>query len=629
VRARFEHAVGFGRRTPIPDQEVALVRQGTIVAHLMTRAGEAELPEHCRGPAYGVFRTGVRRERSPVAAVEQRIEVIGPPSKPLILFDAELPEADLAMLAASPAFPTHEHLAVRIRPMQSCRAIRLRLHEAGFKPLVVDCRMVLDEGEALDVPDVVDAVRLARVAARLRARGFPVVAVVHRAHQVPVTVDFAALRAGEMAAHRWSLLPPPAVARSVGARLEACAAAPPLSGHRVAVELDNVLARRWLLEAIETARRRIHLQVYMVADDDIGQLVEASLARAGARGVAVRVLVDSLHGMHGSLGASNPILERIGACPGVELRLSAPIVGMPTLQELKQRDHRKLVVVDNQLALLGGRNISHQYYTGFDEVSLTPESTWRQVPWLDAGARIEGPVVERLEQAFLEVWAAAGGSSFDIAPCPPAGDVPARLVLHRGLRDAYALEAYLALIDGAASHVDVVNGFPLILEIQHALLRALRRGVKVRTLFGHLTPTHGNKPFDGPWSSARNAATAFVHSRMDALVEAGGEARQFAMDEQPSWKPGLGAVNSHVHAKLMSVDGRICAVGSANMDITAGYWESELLLVLEDAPIAAATEAWITRLMAGSLRVRRDDPEWQALARRREWLRYWPGVLSI
>ena len=88
------------------------------------------------------------------------------------------------------------------------------------------------------------------------------------------------------------------------------------------------------------------------------------MADAGARGVTVRVLVDSLHGLHGSFGLRNPLLERLSARPGVDLRVSKPITRPPSLEELKQRDHRKLVIVDGELALLGGRNLSHEYYAG-------------------------------------------------------------------------------------------------------------------------------------------------------------------------------------------------------------------------------------------------------------------------
>jgi phosphatidylserine/phosphatidylglycerophosphate/cardiolipin synthase-like enzyme len=210
-----------------------------------------------------------------------------------------------------------------------------------------------------------------------------------------------------------------------------------------------------------------------------------------------------------------------------------------------------------------------------------------------------------------------------------AGASSARVVVHHGLRDARTVEAYLALIDGAASHINTVNGFPLMLEIQHGLVRAIRRGVRVRSLVGNLTPTHNGIRFKGPWSSARAAATEFVHSRFDDVVAAGGEGYVFAVSEQPTWQPGLGVIHPHVHAKLMTVDGRVCTVGSANMDFTAGYWEDELLLMVEDASVTGAVETRIDELLAQSDRVDRDDSAWQRTASRRHWLRRWPGVLSI
>ena len=251
------------------------------------------------------------------------------------------------------------------------------------------------------------------------------------------------------------------------------------------------------------------------------------------------------------------------------------------------------------------------------------------MPWLDAGARVEGPVVAALERSFLDAWTVAGGVPYDVIERPAVGSSSARVVVHHGLRDACSLEAYLAFIETATSHVYVVNGFPLVLEIQHALLRAIGRGVRVRALFGNLTPTHDGKPFGGPWSKARIAATELVHSRIDALVAAGGEGYQFVMREQPSWRKGLGVVNPHVHAKVMSVDGRVCSVGSANLDITAGYWENEVTLIVEDESITRGLEKRIDQLIEGSKPVDRNDREWQLTARRRKWMRHWPGVLSV
>ena len=115
---------------------------------------------------------------------------------------------------------------------------------------------------------------------------------------------------------------------------------------------------------------------------------------------------------------------------------------------------------------------------------------------------------------------------------------------------------------------------------------------------------------------------------MDALVAAGAEAYALEVRDVTGWSPGLGPVHPHVHAKVLSADGRVCALGSANLDLTGSYWESELLLVVEDEPVARAFEATARALMARSVRVDREDPAWQRLARRREWLRRWPGVLS-
>ena len=449
--------------------------RGRTVGRAGSHDGFAELPAD-GAESFGLSRTAEAAGADPVAAVEQRIAVIRPGPRPLGLFDAELPDDDLARLARIGGLVGLDVLAVRLRPVRSCASIRARLASFGLPERVVDASAVLDEGAALDVPEEADPVRLARVAARMRGAGFPVAAVVHGGLHTPRTTGFSALRADEVAAALPLSFDPPARTQALASRLDAATGALTIPGNRVEIELDNPTARGWLLDALARAERRIHFQVYMAMDDDVGAQVESALAAAAARGVTVRVVVDSLHGLHGSFGLTNPLLARLGARPNVELRLTRPVAGAPSIEDLKQRDHRKVVVVDGRLALVGGRNLSHEYYAGFDEVALGPASLWREVPWLDAGARVEGPAVEALERSFLDVWTAAGGAPFDVASQEPAGGVAARVVVHHGLRDATTLETYRALIDAARTHVWVVNGFPLLLEIQHALLRATRPG---------------------------------------------------------------------------------------------------------------------------------------------------------
>jgi phosphatidylserine/phosphatidylglycerophosphate/cardiolipin synthase-like enzyme len=629
VRVRFDYAIGIGRREPIQDQAVAFVSSGKITAIVTTENSIAEVPLGLQTDTFGVYRVANQDAADPVTAIEQEVTVIRPHTQPLLLFDADLPAEDLSLLKRHGDSDGYELLAVRLRPMQTCAAIRIGLSASGLWPQVIDASAVLDEGVALDVPEAADPVRLARVGSRMRAAGFPIAGIVFRGPHTPRTFGFASLRVGEIAAAQLRFEPPAEDTQTLATRLDATTGAPLLAGNRVEIELDNALARRWLLEGLAGARMRVHFQVYMALDDDVGDQVEAALAAAGARGVNVRVVVDSLHGLHGSFGAHNRLLARLAARPGVELRVLQPIAKVPSVEDIKQRDHRKLVVIDGNQALVGGRNLSHEYYTGFDEVKLTPQSLWRQVPWLDAGARVMGPAVAQLEHSFLDAWTLAGGSPFEISVPPPEGGSSVRVVVHHGLRDASTLDAYLALIDTAKSHVYAVNGFPLLLEIQHALLRAIRRGVLVRTLFGNLCPTHDGKIFHGPWSTARAAATELVHSRMDALIAAGGEGYQLAVPEQPGWEPGLGVIRPHVHAKVLSVDGRICSVGSANLDITAGYWENELVLLVDDAAVAGALERRIDALFLQSERVDRNNPAWKQTARRRQWMRRWPGMLSV
>jgi phosphatidylserine/phosphatidylglycerophosphate/cardiolipin synthase-like enzyme len=122
---------------------------------------------------------------------------------------------------------------------------------------------------------------------------------------------------------------------------------------------------------------------------------------------------------------------------------------------------------------------------------------------------------------------------------------------------------------------------------------------------------------------------SLVHSRLDPLVSAGGECYEFVVRRQPGWDPAVGDVRPHVHAKMMSADGRVCTVGSANFDVTAGYWENELILVIEDEAMARSVEARFDELISGSARVDLNDPEWRRRAQHRQWMRYWPEVLSI
>src|SRR5690606_23188509 len=100
LRLRVDYAAGFGRRAPIADQEIALVANGRVVTRVRTQAGQARLPDECRGAAYGVFRVEGRHPNHPLASVETSFIALRPATRPLLLFDAELEPAAMSALDA-------------------------------------------------------------------------------------------------------------------------------------------------------------------------------------------------------------------------------------------------------------------------------------------------------------------------------------------------------------------------------------------------------------------------------------------------------------------------------------------------------------------------------------------------
>jgi phosphatidylserine/phosphatidylglycerophosphate/cardiolipin synthase-like enzyme len=624
---------GLGGPAPLADGPLEVIVDGRRVATLASRAGRLQLTRATIGDgSIGLGRPVPQGD--PLAAIEAVIFVGGVGGRRVALIDARIEGEALAEVRARLDDGARALFAVRVIPDVPAQELRARWLAAGFRsPRVLDVRDLLDEGDASDVHVALAAVRLCRAAARLRAGGTCVDVVVALDPGTARTDGFALVSPVDLAdlAARieGAYTRPPPDADRLDARLDTTTASRVQHGHRVRVELDNAAARRDLLALVDGAARRVHAQWYIVEDDEVTREVEAGLVRAAARGVEVRVLVDSLYSLHGSFGVENALLRRLGAAPGVELRASRPIQRVPSLIDLKQRDHRKVFVVDGTRSLVSGRNLGKQYYRAFAEAHVHPGTLYADVPWLDASVALDGPAAATLDASFLQAWLAAGGDAFPIVAPPPAGDTAVRVVVHHGLADAYTLEAYLALIEAAERRLLVVNSFPLQLEVQHALMRALARGVRLGVLVGRVRASFGDGiPFVGG-GSMRALADTLVRARLATLIEAGADVRELALAPLPGWDARLGLVHPHVHAKLMCADGRTVALGSANLDVTAGYWESEALVLIDDPPLAAGVEAEVDALRLASPRIDPNDAKWRESAAIRAWLgRVWPSVIG-
>ena len=551
-------------------------------------------------------------------------------TRPLVLADAELAPEGLFELEA--LLPEVDVLFVRMRPTEALDTLRARLARDvpwGGPVGLLDACAWLDDGGAADVPPRVDGQRLLRLALRLRLLGVPVAGIVVRGDEPRPASSLLTVFSVESLRSK-SPTAPRLRARGNGhtSRLDVLTSSEALDGHLVRFELDNRRARLETLEAIEHAKTRIHWQCYMAHDDAIAAQFLEAFQRASQRGVEVRLLVDALYSLHDAFGLTNPLLERLAKIRGIEVHGSQPLTGLPSVNDLKHRNHRKLAVIDGRHAIVTGRNLGAAYYSSPSDVTLTPSTAYHEVPWLDASVSVEGPVVEAIERAFLEDWRSIGGAPFDIAPCPVAGDSTCRLVLHRGTRDTHTFDLHLELIESAKTSLVLMNTFPLVVELQRALVRAVRRGVRVQYLLGNVRPRFADgQPFEG--GAFRELGDDLVRSRIEPVLRAGAEAWEVALPLEPSWSPSLVRIFPHVHAKLLVRDDDTVAVGSANFDVTSAYWESEALVVVHDTRVAHDALRLVEGLVRHSRPVDVTSEGWRREAPRRAWIsEHWPSLVG-
>ena len=404
-----------------------------------------------------------------------------------------------------------------------------------------------------------------------------------------------------------------------------------VAGNACHVELDNQLARQAVLSAIDAARGVVNLQLYILEDGRFTDRLGVALISAARRRVHVRLLVDALYSGHDILGMSNPVVDGLREEPGIEVRANDPIHRPSGLEAkaLKERDHRKLIIVDSEWAVVGGRNAGDHYYLGFDEVSVADFTAHGRIPWLDAHMAVQGPLVAAVEESFATAWRRSGGEMPDPAPPgPPAGPSRARFVVHDGILDADGMAAYEALLDGAEQHVIIVNDFPIASPLVAAVRRALGRGIEVTLLTGSAVARRGDGSFfRGPLH--REVFEYVTKRRLEPLIRSGMAVYEYATP------PGLplvvcrgGVVRPYVHAKLMTADGRAASVGSANLDATASYWEREANIIVEDEALVAQLEGQLLEMIGHSHRIDLDSAYWKKERVAREVAtRLWPDSM--
>lgn len=353
---------------------------------------------------------------------------------------------------------------------------------------------------------------------------------------------------------------------------------------RVEVFFEGHLTFRAAFAAIDAAEHEVLLESYIIRDDSTGRAALEALARATARGVVVKVLVDAW----GSWATRSAFWEEMRR-RGIAVRLFHPL--WAHWRHRSNRDHRKILVVDRRVAFLGGMNVADEYGSSWRSSGEgASDETWR-----DTHARLEGSVARELAAVFQEGWTRAGGSPFDLGPEPEApGDVAGARALvvdtraGRGQREKASVLA--AVVGGARERVLITNAyFAPGRGTVGPLGDAARRGVDVRLLL----PGRSDVPL------LRHAG----HGYYEDLLQRGVRIFEY----QP-----------HVlHAKTLVADAYVSLIGSSNLDARSFRFNAECnVLVLDETTGQGMTTAF-ERDLAQSEEVRL--PEW----RRRSALHRW------
>lgn len=314
--------------------------------------------------------------------------------------------------------------------------------------------------------------------------------------------------------------------------------------------------------AIRQARSSVHLEYFNFRNDSIASLLFDLLAEKAKEGVEVRALFDGF----GNDSNNQPLLKKhIKAIRkrGIEIYEFDPI-RFPWINHVLHRDHRKIVVIDGQIAYTGGMNVADYYINGTPQVG----------EWRDMHCRIDGDEVNTLQAIFLRIWnktarqnvhgakyfrGIRGGYYFhDLKPdtCCTAGHKMVGII-NREPRTSNKIirQFYINAINDAKDSIKLVNPYlTLTGKLKRALKRAVKRGVKVEVMVSEKS--------DIPLTP--DCVFYNVHKLMKHGVDV------------YIYEPGF-----H-HTKIIMVDGLFCTVGSANLNSRSLRFDYEENAVIID-----------------------------------------------
>lgn len=308
--------------------------------------------------------------------------------------------------------------------------------------------------------------------------------------------------------------------------------------------------------AFDRARHEIYLESYIYGNDVTGQRVADALKRAVLRGVNVYLLIDGF----GSKDLPRSMLERLRA-EGVKVLVYRPRISPWTFQRKRlRRMHRKIAVVDRDIAFVGGINIMDDAEA--NDALLSPR--------YDYAVAVQGPLVDVIHHSARRLWSMVAWNSLrkgtvrretPVASTFAGGQVNAAFLVRDNFRHRRDIEAaYKRAFKQAKSEIVLAHAYFLPgRDFRHALINAARRGVRVVLLL------QGRVEY----VIQHYASRALYGTFLDAGIEI------------YEYRKGF------LHAKVAVIDGHWATVGSSNIDPFSLLLSREANVVVDDKEFSA------------------------------------------
>lgn len=323
-----------------------------------------------------------------------------------------------------------------------------------------------------------------------------------------------------------------------------------------------------LFNDIRAAEEYIHLQYYIIEDDHIGRALRDALIERAKAGVKVRVIYDDF----GCWGVSRKFFRSMREA-GIDIHPFFKVVFPPFATRINWRNHRKLAVIDGEVAYVGGMNVGDRYIDGGSKFGC----------WRDTHMRITGPAVAAVQYSFAVDWSFMGQSLLqepvDMSLPKGPGEAAGLQMMRCGPTSEWSnVSLYmLKAIGNAKKRVYIQTPYFLPTDAMLSTLQAAALSrVDVRVMI--------------PLKSDSSTLTLASYSYIMECLRAGIKIYLF--------EAGM------LHSKTMMIDDRLSAIGSANIDFRSFEHNFEETMFIFSSEVNTTLRAQFMADLQQSTRVR-------------------------